>query len=134
MSVLNWIVSQFDYLFFYPRRSSHSNCNSKNNNKTFKGNGSTESFYVENFAAHTGVLPTMTIRIKLTLRNKGFVFYWTGKWTDISCSRTPAWIRKAVLCVHCLVQHHNQWSTCSPPCRSWSSVTNKICISTTTKT
>ena len=32
-------------------------------------------FDVEYFAVHTGVLPTMTIRIKLTLRNKGFFFY-----------------------------------------------------------
>ena len=118
MSVLNWIVSQFDYLFFIqgvPATPTVTAKTTTTTTKTFIGNGTTEMiYYKEYFAVHTGVLPTMTIRIKLTLRNKGFFFYWTGKGPFFALVSLNEFA-KPVLWVHCLVQHHNQWSTYSSP-------------------
>lgn len=64
MSVLNWIASQFDYLFFIQGVPATPTVTAKTTTttKTFIGNGTTEMiYYKEYFAVHTGVLPTMTI-------------------------------------------------------------------------
>lgn len=135
MSVLNWIVSQFDYLFFIQGVPATPTVTAKTTTttKTFIGNGTTEMiYYKEYFAVHTGLLPTMTIRIKLTLRNKGFFFYWTGKGPFFALVSLNEFAKLfcELIAWYSTTINDQQIHLLS---RSWPFVTNNICISTGTK-
>ena len=136
MSVLNWIVSQFDYLFFIQGVPATPTVTAKTTTttKTFKGNGTTEMIYftrsILQFTAESCRQWQSELSLLWETKDSSFIeqvrdhFLLSYPWMNsqsLFCE-SIAWYSTTIN-----DQHIHLLS------RSWPFVTNNICISTGTK-